>query len=381
MKIRTLLAVLLGSVFMSGMSLAQESALPESTSEEPLLGESLSPEPLQGESTSQRVSSVDPRSGRRTSRSRSSSDEMVMKIFVLRYYPVDELGILIENIFSIDGEKIHADRSTNRLILQATKEQMTDIETLITELDVAASELESSQALEDLVYRVFMFEIPSENQNLKSFSMIIQTPAVMPSKDILHMARTYKIQVSDFLIVDERDSENDILIQGKAPSNDSIIQMMQAIDPSRIKELQWDDDETFTSRIEAAHFSRLPGQILTHIQKFLGEDIVTVGYWFGSSSVPGEIEAPIGPWRLHLELSPESDRTLELRVEVEVPEERSRFDRQLGRERSDEILSNTILAKIGKPVIVGYNRSSYGTRRMGAMVILPEVDTIGLEGN
>jgi hypothetical protein len=380
MKIRTLLAVLLGIVFMSGMSLAQESALPESTSEEPLLGESLSPEPLQGESTSQRVSSVDPRSGRRTSRSRSSSDEMVMKIFVLKYYPVDELGILIENIFSIDGEKIHADRSTNRLILQATKEQMTDIETLITELDVAASELESSQTLENLVYRVFMFEIPSENRNLKPFSMILQATEQVTSATLLNIAAKEKIQVSDYAIIDEHDSERvDILLQGMAPSNESI-QNIAELTGIQIKELKW-DDEMFTGSIEAAHYSRLPAQIQKHIQKFLGENIVTVGYWFGSSSVPGEVEAPIGPWRLHLVLSPESDRTLELRVEVEVPEERSRFDRQLGRERSDEILSNTILAKIGKPVIVGYNRSSYGTRRMGAMVILPEVDTIGLEGN
>jgi hypothetical protein len=380
MKIRTLLAVLLGIVFMSGMSLAQESALPESTSEEPLLGESLSPEPLQGEATSQGVSSVEPRSGRHAPRSRASSDKMVMKIFVLKYYPVDELGILIENIFSIDGEKIHADRSTNRLILQATKEQMTDIETLITELDVAASELESNQTLENLVYRVFMFEIPSENRNLKPFSMILQATEQVTSATLLNIAAKEKIQVSDYAIIDEHDSERvDILLQGMAPSNESI-QNIAELTGIQIKELKW-DDEMFTSSIEAAHYSRLPAQIQKHIQKFLGENIVTVGYWFGSSSVPGEVEAPIGPWRLHLVLSPESDRTLELRVEVEVPEERSRFDRQLGRERSDEILSNTILAKIGKPVIVGYNRSSYGTRRMGAMVILPEVDTIGLEGN
>jgi hypothetical protein len=57
----------------------------------------------------------------------------------------------------------------------------------------------------------------------------------------------------------------------------------------------------------------------------------------------------------------------------------SRFDRQLGRERSDEILSNTIQARVGKPIIVGYNRPSYGTRKMGAMVILPEADTIQIE--
>jgi hypothetical protein len=37
-------------------------------------------------------------------------------------------------------------------------------------------------------------------------------------------------------------------------------------------------------------------------------------------------------------------------------------------------LSNSVQGKIGKPIIVGYNRDSYGTRTMGAVVILPEAD-------
>ncbi|MBL7186156.1 MAG: hypothetical protein ISS70_07500 [Phycisphaerae bacterium] len=39
-------------------------------------------------------------------------------------------------------------------------------------------------------------------------------------------------------------------------------------------------------------------------------------------------------------------------------------------------MSNTIRAKIGKPIIIGYNRESYGTRKMGAMVIVPEADPV-----
>jgi hypothetical protein len=70
---------------------------------------------------------------------------------------------------------------------------------------------------------------------------------------------------------------------------------------------------------------------------------------------------------------------LELTVDVEMPGETHNFDRRLGRERNDEILSNTIRAKIGKPVIIGYNRESYGTRKMGAMVIVPEEDAAQLK--
>jgi hypothetical protein len=255
---------------------------------------------------------------------------------------------------------------------------MNDVAALIEKLDVADSELKGSQTLENLVYRVFMLEIPSKDQGLKPFSMILQASAQVTSATLLNVAAKEKIEVSDYAIIDERDNEQvDILLQGMAPSNESI-QKIAELTGIQIKELKW-DDEMFTRNIGAAHYSQLPAQMQKHIQKFLGEEIETVGYWFGSSSVPGQIEAPIGPWMLHLEINPESDRALELRVEVRVPEEMSHFDRQLGRERSDEILSNTIQARVGKPIIVGYNRPSYGTRKMGAMVILPEADTIQLE--
>jgi hypothetical protein len=101
-----------------------------------------------------------------------------------------------------------------------------------------------------------------------------------------------------------------------------------------------------------------------------------VGYWFGNSLVPGEVQAPIGPWTLNLQFDTESDRMLELGIEVELPREIHNFETRLGRQQNDEILSNTIRAKIGKPIIIGYNRESYGTRKMGAMVILPEADIV-----
>ena len=107
MKIRTVLTVILGIAFMPGISLAQESASPGPASGEPLPVESLSPEPMQEEPTSIGFASAEPRRGRSVSRSRSDSGEMEMKIFVLRYYSVEELEDLIENIFDIDGDKIH----------------------------------------------------------------------------------------------------------------------------------------------------------------------------------------------------------------------------------------------------------------------------------
>ncbi len=364
MKNQTLLGAMLVILLVSGLSWSQEP---------------IPPEPMQTAPPSQAPPTTDPYTTRGSTRT-PPSNETVTKIFELKHFLAGDLENLIVNIFGMRSGQIQSPR-TDLLIIQATKEQMQDIEALIRELDVERPDSEGNREIENFIYRVYMFETPSRDRNMKPFSMILQTPTQV-STSILGVAASLKIQVSDFLISDEDDGQIDILIQGKAPSNESVIEMVDLLDDdSRIKELKWDDDETFTNSIAAANYIRLPARIQKHIQRFLGEQIVTTGYWFGSSSVPGEIDALIGPWKLHLELDEESDRTLELRIDVEVPEERHNFDRQLGRESADTILSNTIQAKIGKPIIIGYNRQSYGTRRMGAMVIIPEVDTIDSEEN
>jgi hypothetical protein len=375
MKMRTLFSTILVLLLISGLLLSQESMSPEPNLEEPLQVEA-SPEPAQPEPRLQGPYAMETSDRPRSARARSSNGELVTKIFMLKYFPVDDLERLITDLFTISADKVHSDSRSNRLIIQAATEQMNDIQSLIEKLDVADSQLAASRVVDNLVYRVYMFEIPSKDKGDKSFSMILQTSAKLPSTELLVAAEEEGIQVSDFLVSNEENEEPDrkveFLIQGKAPSNESIMKMVVRIAESQIKELKW-DDVAFTSGLEAAQCSQLPEQVQKYVKKFLGEDIETVGYWFGSSSVPGEVKAPIGPWMLRLELEAESDRELELRVEVEVPERSYDFERRLGRdERGGEILSNTVRAKIGKPIIIGYNRQSYGTRKMGAMVILPE---------
>lgn len=373
MSIRTLFTAVVGLVFITGLSLSQEAASPAAT-EEPLLIGELSPEPLNERPTSGDLYAMETPEGRSVSRSVSSGGEMVMKIFELKYFPVDDMERLIVDIFSIDSEKVHADSRSIRIIILATQKQMNDIEALIEKLDVPDSKLEPGQEFGNLVYRVYMFEIPSKDQGMKSFTMILQASGSVTSAAILNAAVTEKIEVSDYVTNDEREDEKvEILLQGRAPSNESI-QKIAEITGIQIKEIKWDDDKTFTRNVGAAHYSQLSPQMQKHLQKFLGEEIMTVGYWFGSSSVPGQIDAPIGPWMLRLEIDSESDRELELRVEVETPERDYGSGRRFRRERSNEILSNTVRAKVGRPIIIGYNRQSYGTRKMGTMVIIPETD-------
>ena len=105
-----------------------------------------------------------------------------------------------------------------------------------------------------------------------------------------------------------------------------------------------------------------------HIRKFLGADVQTAGYWFGNLSAPGEVAAPIGLWRLQLETS--LIQQAGLLLEIDVTQEP-----QYTLDSETTVLSNSVQAKVGKPIIIGYNRDSYGTRTTGAMVILLEADT------
>ncbi|MHC4585730.1 MAG: secretin N-terminal domain-containing protein [Planctomycetota bacterium] len=407
MKNRTLIISILGVLAVSSVSLAQDEAVPEQELQEPVLRQSDSPALPQPEPSSEGLTAQAPpqapRSRRRNvepvrpkSPSRSPivlsaptpptmtaipapSSEMVTEVITLMYFQAEELERLITDIFSINSNKVHSDPRFNRIIIQATKEQMNDIKDLIAELDVPDYNASTLEDLQNLVYRIYMFEIASVDEDMKPFSMILQVPPEASTMQLLDASSPNQLQISGFCLSDERDRDGkaEILIQGKAASREGIKHIVFDVIPeSRIKELKWDDAETFTNEIRTAQFWQLPEQLQKHIKKLLGDDIRTVGYWFGNSLVPGEVQAPIGPWTLNLQFDTESDRMLELGIEVELPREIHNFETRLGRQQNDEILSNTIRAKIGKPIIIGYNRESYGTRKMGAMVILPEADIV-----
>jgi len=312
MNKRILFAVILGVLLVSSLSFSQVAAPTKSPAKQ---------------------QPVDPN---------SPQNEMVTEIVQTKYFPSDELTHLIMNIFRI--RNIYSDRRANRLVIQATREQMNDVLALIAKLDIADSSLATTQETLNVISRIYMFEIPPKNGDMKPFSMILQASEQFSSKDLFNAAKDKNLQISGFHISDERRRElpDNILVQGKADSDESIQKMVESIPESRIQQLKWDNDETFTNNVAAAQYTQLPEQIQKHIIKFLGKEIQTVGYWFGSSSIPGEIEAPIGPWTLNLSLEPDSDSTLELRIEVEQPREMYRFDRQLGRDRNNEILSNTM---------------------------------------
>lgn len=388
MKIRTLIVTILGVLVVSGVSPAQVAEAPEQEPQEPVFQQSDSPGLPQPEPSlvaeaapthgpqapgSRRLTAKPMATPPRVRPTHPSMSPKVLRIFELKYANAENLASLIMNVFRID---VNIDYRLNRLIVNATQEQMEGVMSLIEAMDVADPKTSTPRRIQNLVYRIYMFETLSGEEDMKPFSMSLEATVQVSPQQLLDAAAEKDVKISEFRQID-KGSSSDILIQGKAASYESLRRMVDKLPESNIDELKWDDDdaETFTDKIAAAQHTQLPEQMQKHIHKLLGNDIGTVGYWFGNLSVPGEVKAPIGPWTLKLTLDTESDRMLQLNVDVEMPGEMHNFDRRLGRQQNDEILSNAISVKIGQPIIIGYNRESYGTRKMGAMVILSEEDT------
>jgi len=286
-------------------------------------------------------------------------------VISVRYYPVNELSSLIR-ILSRGEATVVPDEHSNQLILTAPEERVKDILRVVEALDVANVRVQQTQYL---TYRVYMLELPSKDQNLKPFSILLERSSQLPPGQALDATKDASVQIATLLQNNEwmGDDKWGLAIQGRAASNDALKQMLAKIPDSQVRELRW-DDETFTSTIAAAQVSRLPAQLQDHIRKFLGDQVQTVGYWFGSLSIPGEIKAPIGPWMI--EMKAQSEQGTDLVLEVRVLRES-----QIPFVPDVQLLSNTVQGKVGRPVIIGYNRDSYGTRAMGAMVIFLEADT------
>jgi len=291
--------------------------------------------------------------------------ETVVRIFPLQYHPVRDLEDIIEDVSRGDEVTVTADEASNSLVVRAPRARMEEIAQLISALD--SHVIRAAQA-EDLMYRVYMLEVPSKDQNLRPFSLILERPSQLPSTDLLDTLKEADLQIGTFVQSDEWSGSDkwQIVIQGRAASSDALKQLVAKIPDAQVKELRW-DDETFTAGITAAQVSQMPAALQEYVRKFLGNEVQTVGYWFGGLSAPGHIEAPIGLWTLELKAEPgqRADLTLEIKLNQEAP---------VPFIRPTAILSNSVQGKIGKPIIIGYNRQAYGTRKMGALVILSEAE-------
>jgi hypothetical protein len=288
-----------------------------------------------------------------------------VKVVNLKYYAADELSNILRALSQDDQTQIITDDSANRLILRAPKKQMSQLIALAEQLDVRTESAPESQSL---LCRVYMVEVPPKRSDLDSFQIVLTAPL---DADLWGLSKTGEgkgLQIDRFSshAISEEGAQR-VEIQGRAASTEIIKQVIAGIPDARIRDMRW-AGSTSNDATPVAQISQLPEPLRQHLQKFLGADLQTAGYWFGGVSSPGRIKAPIGPWSIQLEVKPAQANGLSLEVGVE----------EWRNDTIVEILRNSMQGKVGKPIIIGYNRDFFGTRTMGAMVIFLDADTAGI---
>lgn len=308
-----------------------------------------------------------PRTGRQPAGSQPArpefghGDATEMKIFVLRYQQADQLASIINAVIPSHEATIAVDSMSHKLIVAASPDIVDKIGQVIAELDnPPADEVDVPQML----YRIYMLELPSEHGDLKSFSMVLEGTSQLTPAQLLGVAQDAEVQIDSFSQQpeDARWQKWTLGIEGRAASNDSLKRVLEGIPESRMTELRWDDEPSTPLTTQPAP---LPDGLSKHIHQLLGSNVQTVGYWFGNLSVPGTVRAPIGPWLFDMQVNRSTQAN---QVELEITVE---SDWQSG-QTAWQILGNSVRSHITKPVIIGYNREIHGTRTMGAMVIVPQ---------
>jgi len=288
------------------------------------------------------------------------ADREVIKIVSVKHYPIHELASMLEALSGDEGTHIIIDENINRLIVQGTRERTERLVGLVAQLDVPDV---SAPAAQSLMGRIYMLEVPAKGPALKPFALVLGMTTTPSSLQMLDALKGDDLRIGR-LFTTEGEPDERIVIQGRAASNEAITRIAQSLPNSTISELKWDDDAVVAD-IPAAQISQLPESLQQHIRKFLGAEVKTVGYWFGNVSFPGEVTASMGPWEFEMETRPaqQTEISIEVRVTQEPPV-------SIG--PSTDVLANSVQGRIGRPIIIGYSRDIYGTRTMGAMVILLE---------
>lgn len=293
-----------------------------------------------------------------------ADEEVELKIYALRHYPAHLLASILDRLVGGPDVTVMGDEESERLIVAAPPDRLKQIERIIAELDTASARGRESL---QMMYRVYMLELPSQRDDLKPFSIVLERPSQLLPARLLDAVKGPDVQIGSFHQGDEDEDETwELVIQGRAASKEAVMQIVEKISESRLKELKWENE---TLMPPGAEPTQLPEQLREHIAKLLGPGAKTVGYWFGNLSVPGTVEAPIGPWVFQMEVegSPQ-EQEVELAITVvrESPP---------GSGPPWQILSNSVRGNVERPAIIGYNRDHYGVRTMGALVIVPETDS------
>ncbi len=286
------------------------------------------------------------------------------KIFFLECTQADDMQAIVSTISQ--KARIAVAESSNALLITAPPDELETIRAAICALD--APEISKVKKSQPIMCRVYMIERLSTNQSWQSFSISLAVDDYASFNQIINNINTSRLYIKDF-------SQNNFLsgdkpycsitIHGQALSSADVDQLTQMIPNSRIDKINWKDNSNPTSMAQVAP---LPDSLQKHIERFLGKDTEIAAYWFGNLSIPGEVQAPIGPWGLELTMENlGAEGLIELNLGVTEVRVTDRGENIIW-----SVIHNSMQTKIGHPVIIGYTRDKDESPTTGALVVIPE---------
>lgn len=349
-----------------------------------------------------------------------SAEPTEVRVFALKYYDAESMAGILSDIFPIG---VYPDKRNNQLIVSSDVARLTQIESLIQTMDKPESKQTQTRDQRNLLYRIYMVEPLINESNLRRFTIVLSMAEKPLDISLLQNSlESGTLKVTGFdsdqkgtkLVGVQQVPAYEVSFEGFAESMDDLKMFAEKVQSfsgnvvPEIRALHFEEDGNQENDTSASMHSNLPGNVKGHLEKLLGSDIKTVGYWFGNSSMSGELRAPVGDWSVAINSQNSGDDRLELEVELSgrqavgmqtglpaissadsfggsaFPRSSSRRGRGVqnviwGNEST--ILQNTVQSQIGKPVIIGYNRNIGNGRRMGALVIMPELDTVSSTEN
>ncbi|MDP8246159.1 MAG: hypothetical protein P9L94_18900 [Candidatus Hinthialibacter antarcticus] len=343
-----------------------------------------------------------------------------IRVFQMQHAPVEAILPIMQKLFS--GKlNISMHPSNRSLIVVGDESGFKLFEDVLRTLDTEPIAPEPIQTA-DMAVRVYAIENQALSDNddkvVEEFSMVVT------ALEELEIENLFTLNDDAFEITRLSRTPNEKTYQlygvgfekGAALRlRDKIVQLgglkitvdqIEAREPSQTMQ---------PSRIE------IPQNVQGTLKSLLGNALYVTGYWFGNTSMPGTVEAPLGDWKLVMESADGQDEGFRLDVSVfeqgggnrpmsgigiraPVSFKSSSGTGMMGGmgggtgvemnkttgaapftfssgEKDSLILRNAVTGRIGRPIIIGYNRRDNGQNRLGALVIIPEREFGGGSAN
>ncbi|MBI1387437.1 MAG: hypothetical protein GC154_03210 [bacterium] len=358
--------------------------------------------------------------------------DVIVKVIKLQHAPADMMVEPIRMIFGDTLMVIPHPSSSDQLILSGKQEQIEKVEQILPSLDVAPGKSNlDAPPVANLALRVFAVESGNKgneeevyvtNSDARTeidFQLELSSPndradsaSALPMDGIKVLTNTLR-SAGDRVIT---------TIQGRAASEDAINQYIEMYKTAlQAVVVSLNTTARDVSRVQQGSRSSdypnvpIPAEVSGIVNQLLGESNHVAGYWFGNASMPGSCLVPLGDWSLRLQTDSQPNDEFQMEITLsqggrdasadsvprmgmmmgssssssgisnsagwssggggygggamQAPPSSGFVWKPYGSEDNNVILQNSVKGRIGRPIIVGYNRPG-GV--LGALVIIPE---------